>query len=331
MTHSNKTFSGVPLSILDLSPLNDQETPRDALQHSVELAQHAEDWGYYRYWVAEHHNAASSASVSPPLLINQIANHTETIRLGSGGMMLPNHSPLVVAEQFGLLSALHPDRIDLGLGRAPGTDQLTARALRRGDVHAFPEHVREIQHYFNGSPKQQVRAVTAEQQQVPIFLLGSSTFSAKLAAEMGLAYAFAGHFSPGEAFEALTFYREHFKPSDALEEPYAILALNVIAGETDEDARFLFSSMEQLFLNMIRSKSLPIQPPRDLTDEMLPHEQAAVKRSLDGSIIGSLSTVKAELVSRIETLPVDEVMATSLLYNQTDRLNSYQRLSTLLS
>lgn len=328
-----KTFQGIPLSILDLSPINTEETATDALNHSVTLAKDAEALGYNRYWVAEHHNTASSASAATAIVINQLANETTSIRLGSGGIMLPNHAPLVVAEQFGTLASLHSHRIDLGLGRAPGTDQVTARALHRGLATEFPQQVEELSSYFADkqiNTQRKVRAFVAEGQDVPIWLLGSSTFSAQLAAEQGRPYAFAGHFSPGSIKEAITVYREHFKPSADLAEPYVMLALNVVVAKTDEQANWLFSSMQQLFFDLLHGKSGAVKPPTDMSTVWQPFEEAAVLRALEGSIVGSKATVADALKQRIEATGVDELMLTAHLYNHEDRRFSYQLLGELI-
>ncbi|EXX86867.1 luciferase, partial [Paenibacillus darwinianus] len=250
----------IPVSILDLAPVIVDGTPADSFRNTLDLAQHAEKWGYRRYWLAEHHNMPGIASSATALIISHVAAGTEKIRVGSGGIMLPNHAPLVIAEQFGTLESLYPGRIDLGLGRAPGSDQRTAHALRRGtgsDGHDFPEQLSELRDYFQPTPDSRpgVRAVPGEGLNIPIWLLGSSGFSAQLAASLGLPFAFASHFAPDYLLPALDLYRSGFRPSDALEKPYAMVGLNIIAADTDEEAQKLATSHEQQFLNLIRGRT----------------------------------------------------------------------------
>jgi luciferase family oxidoreductase group 1 len=256
----------VPISILDLVPVVLGETPREALRKSLDLVRHAEAFGYTRYWVAEHHNMTGIASAATSVVIGYLACGTSTIRVGSGGIMLPNHSPLVIAEQFGTLESLYPGRIDLGLGRAPGTDGLTLRALRRASVRAdsFPEDVLELMLLLGEvKPGQPVRAVPGAGTEVPIWILGSSTFGAELAAALGLPYAFASHFAPESLFEALEIYRRQFKPSKQLAAPYAMVGVNVVAAETDEEARRLFTTVQQSFTNLVRGAPGKLQAPVD--------------------------------------------------------------------
>jgi luciferase family oxidoreductase group 1 len=260
----------IPFSILDLSPIPQGATAAAALRNSLDLAQHAEAWGYNRFWLAEHHNMPGIASAATSVVIAHVAGGTKTIRVGSGGIMLPNHSPLVIAEQFGTLASLYPGRIDLGLGRAPGTDQPTMRALRRNVASAsdnFPQDVEELQSYFEpAAPNQRIRAVPGAGLRVPIWLLGSSLYSAELAAALGLPFAFASHFAPADMMEALQLYRRHFKPSRQLDRPYVMLGLNVIAAETDAQARYLFTSVQQSFTNLRRDTPGQSPPPIDDID-----------------------------------------------------------------
>ena len=263
----------IPFSILDLSPIPQGASAADALHNSLDLAQHAESWGYRRFWLAEHHGMPGIASAATSIVIGYIAQGTKTIRVGSGGIMLPNHSPLVIAEQFGTLASLYPDRIELGLGRAPGTDVLTARALRRdlaSSSDRFPLDVEELQSYFEPvAPNQKIRAIPGAGLRVPIWLLGSSLFSAQLAAELGLPFAFASHFAPADLMQALQLYRAHFKPSRQLDHPYAMLGLNVVIAETDEEARYHFTSVQQSFTNLRRGTPGQIPPPIDDIDSFL--------------------------------------------------------------
>lgn len=248
--------ASVPLSVLDLSPIPQGAKARDAFHCSLDLAQHAEKWGFQRYWLAEHHNMTGIGSAATSVLLGYLAAGTDTIRLGSGGVMLPNHAPLVIAEQFGTLESLYPGRIDLGLGRAPGTDQRTMMALRRhlsGEVDNFPRDVQELQHYFaEVQPGQPVQAVPGQGLHVPIWLLGSSLYSAQLSAKLGLPFAFASHFAPDMLFQALRLYRENYQPSERWPQPHAMVCVNVIAADSERDARFLFSSMQQQFINLRR-------------------------------------------------------------------------------
>ncbi|HSU80307.1 MAG TPA: LLM class flavin-dependent oxidoreductase, partial [Candidatus Angelobacter sp.] len=289
--HKGKTFKGITLSVLDLAPILLGATARDSFHNSLKLAQATESYGYKRYWLAEHHNMEGIASSATSVLIGYIAGGTSKIRVGSGGIMLPNHAPLVVAEQFGTLESLYPGRIDLGLGRAPGTDQLTSMALRRdlrGSVNEFPNNVQELIGYFE--PKQEgkrVRAVPGEGLEVPIWLLGSSTYSAQLAAMLGLPFAFASHFAPTQLREALSIYRDNFTPSDRLKEPYALACVNVVAANTDDEANYLATSLYQSFLGIIRGTARTLLPP---VENMEAHwndmEKAHVHQSLKYTFIG---------------------------------------------
>jgi luciferase family oxidoreductase group 1 len=318
----------VPISILDLVPVILGETPREALRKSLDLAQHAERFGYTRYWVAEHHNMTAIASAATSVVIGYLAGGTKTIRVGSGGIMLPNHSPLVIAEQFGTLESLHPGRIDLGLGRAPGTDQRTLAALRRDPRRAddFPRDVLELQSLLAPvKPGQAVRAVPGYGTEVPIWILGSSLFGAELAAALGLPYAFASHFAPASLFDALEIYRKEFRPSKQLDHPYAMVGVNVVAADTDEEARRLFTTIQQSFTNLVRGKGGKLQPPIDNIDEYwTPAEKRQASRMLEYSIVGSPETVRPELLSFAAQTKADELMVVCSLYDHTARVRSYE-------
>jgi luciferase family oxidoreductase group 1 len=322
----------IPFSILDLSPIPKGASAAEALRNTLELAQRAEGLGYKRYWLAEHHNMPGIACAATAVVIGHVAGGTKTIRVGSGGVMLPNHSPLVVAEQFGTLASLHPGRIDLGLGRAPGTDMLTARALRRDmedSAEQFPQDVQELQHYFAAAePGQAIRAVPGTGLNVPIWLLGSSTFSAQLAALLGLPFAFASHFAPDLMRPALDIYRSRFKPSRQLDRPYAMLGANVLAADTDAQARRQFSSQQQSFINLRRGTPGQVPPPiDDIEAYWSPAEKAMVERSLAVSFVGSADTVERGLAAFIDSLKPDELMITAHIYDQVARLRSIELIA----
>jgi len=325
----------IPFSVLDLSPIPQGATASDAFRNSLDLAEHAEKWGYHRYWLAEHHNMPGIASAATSIVIAHIAGGTKTIRVGSGGIMLPNHSPLVIAEQFGTLASLFPGRIDLGLGRAPGTDTMTARALRRDldtSSDRFPEDVLELQHYFEEvAPGQKIRAVPGTGLQVPIWLLGSSLFSAQLAALLGLPFAFASHFAPADLIEALRIYRELFKPSEGWKQPYAMVAANVVAAATDAEARRLFTSMQQSFLNLRRGLPSQLPPPIDDIEPYFgsPAERSMLNQTLSCSFVGSPETVARGLQGFIDRTQADELIATGHIYDHVARLRSFELLSEI--
>jgi len=319
----------VPISILDLVPVILGETPREALPKSLDLAQHAERFGYTRYWVAEHHNMTAIASAATSVVIGYLAGGTSTIRIGSGGIMLPNHSPLVIAEQFGTLESLYPGRIDLGLGRAPGTDQRTLLALRRDPGRGaddFPRDVLELQSLLAPvKPGQSVRAVPGYGTEVPIWILGSSLFGAELAARLGLPYAFASHFAPDALFEALDIYRRQFEPSKQMDRPYAMVGVNVIAADTDEEARRLFTTVQQSFTNLLRGRAGKLQPPIDSIEEYwTPAEKHQASRMLKYSIVGSPETVRQGLESFVALTDADELMVVTSLYDHSARVRSYE-------
>ena len=319
----------VPYSILDLSPIPEGMTVSDALAHSRDLAQHAEAWGYTRYWLAEHHNMTGNASAATAVVIGHVAAGTKTIRVGAGGIMLPNHAPLVIAEQFGTLEALFPGRIDLGLGRAPGTDQMTARALRRdlmGSDDGFAEDVQELQYYFEDlHPNQAVKAIPGLGLHVPLWILGSSLYGAQLAAHLGLPYAFASHFAPDYLLDALATYRQLFKSSAQSQKPYAMVGVNVIAADTDEQAQYLFTSLQQNFVRMRRNTRGQLPAPIDDIEEFwLPHEKASVTQSLAYSVVGSLETVKAGLKDILARTQADELILAGQIHNHQKRLRSFE-------
>ena len=326
----------IPLSILDLVPVILGETPREALQKSLDLARYAERFGYTRYWVAEHHNMTGIASAATSVVIGYLAGGTKTIRVGSGGIMLPNHAPLVIAEQFGTLESLYPGRIDLGLGRAPGTDQQTVRALRRDPSRAdtFPQEVLELQAYLAktepGQPRAAVRAVPGRGTEVPLWILGSSTFGAELAAALGLPYAFASHFAPDSLFEALEIYRSQFRPSRQLDHPYAMVGVNIVAAETDDEARRLFTTVQQSFTNLVRGAPGQLQPPiNDIETYWSPPEKYQAKRMLKHSIVGAPETVLQDLESFLTMTKADELMIVTSVYNQAARVRSYEIVAEL--
>lgn len=318
----------VPVSILDLVPVILGETPREALPKSLDLARHAEEFGYTRYWVAEHHNMTAIASAATSVVIGYLAGGTSKIRVGSGGIMLPNHSPLVIAEQFGTLESLYPGRIDLGLGRAPGTDQRTLRALRHDSARAddFPQDVLELQALLAPAKSgQAVRAVPGAGTEVPIWILGSSTFGAELAAEFGLPFAFASHFAPDALFVALDIYRSRFKPSKQLDHPYAMVGVNVVAADTDGEARRLFTTIQQSFTNLVRGAGGKLQAPIDDIDEYWNTvEKHHASRMLKYSIVGSPETMRRELESFVALTKADEVMIVTSIYDHNARVRSYE-------
>jgi len=321
--------SMIPFSILDLSPIGRGATAADALHRSLELAQQAERLGYRRFWLAEHHNMPGIASAATSVVIGYVAGGTRTIRVGSGGVMLPNHSPLVIAEQFGTLASLYPGRIDLGLGRAPGSDQITARALRRdlnSSADQFPQDVLELQGYFvPASPAARIHAVPGEGLDVPIWLLGSSLFSAHLAATLGLPFAFASHFAPDAMMQALAIYRGSFEPSRQLDRPCAMLGVNVFAADTDAEARRQFTSLQQAFLNLRRGSPGQVPPPiDDIRSCASPAELAGVDHALSCSAVGAPETVERQLAEFIEKTQPDELMVTGLFFDHAARLRSIE-------
>jgi luciferase family oxidoreductase group 1 len=328
-------MKSVSYSILELAVVAKGFTPADAFRNSLVLAQAAEKWGYTRFWLAEHHNMVSVASSATVVLIGHIAGGTTTIRVGSGGIMLPNHSPLLVAEQFGTLGQLYPNRIDMGLGRAPGTDQLTAQAIRPDrmqSVFQFPQEISQIRQYF--SPENsgaKVRAAVAEGVEIPMYILGSSTDSAYLAAEKGLPYAFASHFASTHLLEALKIYHQRFQPSSALKKPYAIACVNVIAAETEAEAEKLSTSYLRMILGVMSGQIDYLQPPGEMTNELAAlREHPAMQSFLKYSFIGSRESVKKQLREFLELTQVDELMIATNAFRLEDRLKSYEITATIL-
>ena len=328
-----------PLSVLDLAPIVEGSNAAESLRHTLDLARHAEAWGYKRFWLAEHHNMDGVACSATAVLIGHVAGGTKTIRVGSGGVMLPNHAPLVIAEQFGTLATLYPGRIDLGLGRAPGTDQLTARALRQHlvrDEDAFPQDVVELQAYLAtpdpAQASQPVRAIPGIGTEVPIWLLGSSLYSAQLAAYLGLPFAFASHFAPDMLLQALDIYRRTFRPSADWPKPHAMVGINVVAADTDEQAARLFTSIQQRFLGMQRgvrgALPRPIAP-AEMETLWNPREKAAVQRMLSASAVGGPDSVRQQLAAIIEQTQADELIVAGAIHEHAARLRSYQLLAAL--
>ena len=318
-----------PLSVLDLSPIVQGSDAAQSLRNSLDLARHAERFGYRRYWLAEHHNSSGIASAATAVVIGHVAAGTATIRVGAGGIMLPNHAPLMVAEQFGTLASLFPGRIDLGVGRAPGTDQITARALRRNltaDVDAFPQDVVELMSYFRPlQPGQAVRAIPGAGLEVPVWILGSSLYGAQLAAALGLPYAFASHFAPAEMEQAVALYRARFQPSDQLAAPYVMLGLNVCAADTDAEAKRLFSSHQQSVINRRTGRRGPLPPPvDDLESRLDPTLRMILQQSLSCAIVGAPETVKQGLKTFIARTRADEIMVAGQIFDHAARVRSYQ-------
>ncbi|EKT62422.1 luciferase-like monooxygenase [Providencia burhodogranariea] len=319
----------IPFSVLDLAPITQGSSAKDAFFHSLDLAKLAEKLGYHRYWLAEHHNMTGIASAATSVLIGYLAANTTTLHLGSGGVMLPNHSPLVIAEQFGTLNALYPNRIDLGLGRAPGSDQQTMRALRRhmsNDIDNFPRDVAELVNWFDAKdPNPAVRPVPGYGEKIPVWLLGSSLYSAQLAAQMGLPFAFASHFAPDLLLQALHVYRENFKPSARLEKPYAMVCINIIAADTIRDAEFLFTSMQQAFVMLRRGKTGQLPPPvQDMGQLWSPSEQFGVQQSLGMSLVGDKAKIRHGIASVLHQTQADEIMVNGQIFDHQARLYSFE-------
>ncbi|WP_185984398.1 LLM class flavin-dependent oxidoreductase [Aureimonas mangrovi] len=317
----------IPYSVLDLSPVPEGSTPADAMANTLDLAQNAESWGYRRFWLAEHHNMTGIASAATAVVIGHVAGGTKTIRVGAGGIMLPNHAPLVIAEQFGTLATLYPDRIDLGVGRAPGTDMLTARALRRSLENSdnFPQDVVELMAYFEeAEPNQRIRAVPGMGTNVPVWILGSSLFGAQLAAHLGLPYAFASHFAPAALEQAVEVYRQTFRPG-AIDAPHFMLAINVFAAETDAEGRRLQSSMQQAFARLRSGQPGPLpRPVDDIDAEIGEGARAMVDEALRISAVGSAQTVREKLGGFIEAYRPDEVILTGQIHDHAARVNSFR-------
>ncbi|MBZ5200530.1 LLM class flavin-dependent oxidoreductase [Planomicrobium chinense] len=331
-----KKFKDIPLSVLDLAPINEGSNAGESFRRSVELAQHVEKWGFNRYWLAEHHNMPGIGSSATSVLIGHIAGATERIRVGSGGIMLPNHAPLVIAEQFGTLEAIYPGRIDLGLGRAPGSDQATAYALRRtlqssGDD--FPQQVAELENYFSDKPVGRVRSYPGTGLRVPLWLLGSSGFSAQLAAIKGLPFSFASHFAPDFTMQALQLYHQNFKPSTALKDPYAMVGVNVIAADTQERAEWLATSGQQQMFNLMRGMPTEFTPPIDNLEEVWTDREIAIfkeKMDTESMIVGTPDVVREKLSAFINKTRANEVIINSQIFHQKDRLRSYEIVAEMM-
>lgn len=321
----------IPISILDLVPIVAGGSASDALRNTLDLARHAEEWGYHRYWLAEHHNMPGIGSSATSVVIGHVAAGTSRIRVGSGGIMLPNHAPLMVAEQFGTLESLYPGRIDLGIGRAPGSDRLAARAMRRGlesDGENFPELLDELRAFLYGSGKLGVRAVPGEGLDIPMWLLGSSGFSAQLAGELGLPFAFASHFAPEYLLPALHLYRSHFRPSSMLDKPYAMVGISVVAADTMEEALRLSTSQQQQALNLIRGRPGKLNPPVDSMEGLWTEEEKdLVRRRMAYSIIGDRKAVNERLQEILRDTGADELIATGQIFDHQARLRSYELLA----
>jgi luciferase family oxidoreductase group 1 len=318
----------IPFSVLDLAPIVQGSDAAAAFRNSRDLAQHAEAWGYQRFWLAEHHNMSGIASAATSVVMAYVAGGTRTIRVGAGGIMLPNHAPLLIAEQFGTLASLFPGRIDLGLGRAPGSDPLTSRALRRSPAAAesFPDDVQELMAYFRPvQPGQAIRAVPGAGLDVPVWILGSSTYGAQLAAALGLPFAFASHFAPGMLMQALAIYRERFQPSESLAAPYAMLGVNVFAADTDDEAEPLFTSLQQAFVNLRRGRPGPLPPPAEgFYETLLPHEKQMLAEMLSAAVVGDPGTVRRGIEAFVARTGADELMVTSQAFDHAARLRSFE-------
>lgn len=330
--NSEASIPMIPISVLDLAPVPEGSDAADALANTVDLAQLAERLGYHRYWLAEHHNMPGIASAATSVVIGRVAAATKTMRIGAGGIMLPNHAPLIIAEQFGTLDALFPGRIDLGLGRAPGTDMLTARALRRNmenGVDTFPQDVVELIDYFDTPTEQRrVRAYPGDGRQVPVWILGSSTYGAQLAAMLGLPYAFASHFAPSDMEHALDIYRTRFQPSAHLDKPYVMMGLNVVAAETDAEAKYLFSSLQQAFVNLRTGRPGKLPVPIEGFEETLdPAAKAMLDHALSCAVAGSAETVKAGVEAFIKRTGADELIVTAQVHDHAKRKRSFEILA----
>lgn len=333
---NSQKSSDIKYSVLDLAVITEGQTPAGAIQRTRDLAQQVEDMGFTRFWMAEHHNMENIASSATSVLIGHVAEATKTLRVGSGGIMLPNHSPLIIAEQFGTLATMYPDRIDLGLGRAPGTDQATAQAIRPDRIralHQFPDNVEKLQQYFSDDGGiNGIRAIPGQGTNVPIWLLGSSTDSAHLAAAMGLPYAFASHFAPQQLFTALQVYRDNFEPSDQLAQPYAMPCINIVAADTDEEAQRLSTSLKQMFMGVVSGERKPMPPPvDDMSGIWTPRQRAAVQQMLSCSFIGSKDTIRQELSEFLDKTQANELMIASYIFDQEKRIKSHRLFSEIMA
>jgi luciferase family oxidoreductase group 1 len=323
----------VPFSVLDLAPIVQGSDAAQALRNTLDLAQHAERWGYRRYWLAEHHNIPSVASAATSVVIGAVAGATRSIRVGAGGIMLPNHAPLVIAEQFGTLESLFAGRIDLALGRAPGSDHLTVRALRRNlasDADTFPQDVLELMMYFRAPAGQRVKAIPGTGLNVPIWILGSSLYGAQLAAELGLPFGFASHFAPAQMMRAIELYRGRFRPSEQLTRPHVMLGINVVAADTDEQARRLFTSHQQAFVDLRRGTPGPLPPPNEAFLDQLPTDQKwELEQTLSVKAVGSPDTVRKGLDEFVASTGADELIIVAPIFDHRARLRSYEITASL--
>ncbi|WP_227935378.1 LLM class flavin-dependent oxidoreductase [Alkalihalobacillus deserti] len=325
----------IPVSVLNLAPIRKGQGPKEAIDSMVDLAQATEKMGYTRYWIAEHHNTPTLVSSATSMLIKHTLEHTDHIRVGSGGIMLPNHAPLVIAEQFGTMATIYPNRLDLGLGRAPGTDMITANALRRSQndsVYTFPEDVNALLTYFGPEKLQSnVKAYPGVGTNVPVYILGSSTDSAYLAAKLGLPYVFASHFAPRYMEEAISIYRKRFQPSEYLDSPHMIVCLNVIAAESDEEAQFESTTMQQFFLNVVRGSQTPLSPPVENMDDIWNQREKAMATSMSsGTLLGSKDSIREQLTSFQAKYNVNEIMAVSYMYDPNKQKRSYELLKEVV-
>lgn len=329
------SLKDISYSILDLAVISEGQTPAEAIHNSRDLAAHAEKMGYTRFWMAEHHNMENIASSATSVLLGYVAEATSSIRLGSGGVMLPNHSPLIIAEQFGTLATLYPNRIDLGVGRAPGTDQTTAQAIRPDrmeQVRRFPNNIKQLQQYFSAeNSTADVRAIPGEGTNVPIWILGSSTDSAHLAAALGLPYVFASHFSPQQLHASLEIYRNRFTPSGQMDEPYFVPCVNVVAADTDEQAEWLSTSLKQMFMGVVTGKRKPMPPPVDDMNTIWNlQEKMAVEQMLKYTFIGSKNTIRDEIMNFTDGTGADEIMIASYIYDHKERIKSHQLFADIM-
>lgn len=330
-------MNNLPISVLELAIVNQNSNPKEAIENSMKVAQLADSLSYKRIWFAEHHNMPHVASSATTLLIQLAASQTQSIRVGSGGIMLPNHSPLIIAEQFGTLETLYPDRIDLGLGRAPGTDQATAQALRRGhlqNAQNFPNEIDELKNYFQPKDEnQKINAYPGKGLNLPFYILGSSTSSALLAAEKGLPYAFATHFAPAQFYSAIELYRKHFQPSEQLKEPYIIACVNVIAADTDDEAHFLSTSLFNMFINMVTKQDRTgLMPPGEISQYIqVPEVRNAVNAMTAGSFIGNKESLEIQLNAFVSETKINEIMVTSPMYDIDAKLKSFRLVSELFA
>lgn len=332
----SENLSDIKYSVLDLAVITEGKSPADAIENSRELAQNVEEWGYNRFWMAEHHNMENIASSATSVLLGSVAEATESLRIGSGGVMLPNHSPLIIAEHYGTLATMYPDRIDLGLGRAPGTDQQTARAIRpdrRQQVRQFPQNVQKLRQYFSAdNSSADVRAIPGEGTEVPLWILGSSTDSAELAATLGLPYSFASHFAPEQLYAALEVYRENFEPSEQLEEPYVLPCVNTVVAETDERAEYLATSLKQMFIGVVTGNRDPMPPPvDDMSTVWNRRVQMTVEKMLKYTFVGSKQTVRKQLSNFVDQTKADEIMTATYIYDYEQRLKSHRLLSEIMT